>query len=91
MVDSSSGIAANIILTYSHCIERMCNVFNPVYLIQILCFWTLSIILFLFKNETFWRLDSGSPEVGTNSVDWVQLSRFYLKTETDSSRQNAVF
>jgi hypothetical protein len=31
------------------------------------------------------------PEIGTSSIDWTQLSRFYLKTETESSLQNAVF
>jgi hypothetical protein len=25
------------------------------------------------------------PEIGTSYVDWAQLSRFYLKTETESS------
>jgi hypothetical protein len=29
-------------------------------------------------------------EIGTNSIDWAQLSRFYLKTETESSIRNAV-
>jgi hypothetical protein len=29
-------------------------------------------------------------ETGTRSNDWDQLSRFYLKTETESSLQNAV-
>jgi hypothetical protein len=31
-----------------------------------------------------------SPEIGTNSIDWAQLSRFYLKTETESSLRNVV-
>jgi hypothetical protein len=30
------------------------------------------------------------PEIGTSSIDWVLLSRFYLKTETESSSQNVV-
>jgi hypothetical protein len=25
------------------------------------------------------------PEIGTSSIDWAQLSRFYLKTETETS------
>jgi hypothetical protein len=29
--------------------------------------------------------------IGTIFIDWVQLSRFYLKTETGSSLRNAVF
>jgi hypothetical protein len=31
------------------------------------------------------------PEKGTISIDWVQLSRFCLKTETDSSLRNVLF
>jgi hypothetical protein len=31
------------------------------------------------------------PEIGTSSIDSVQLSRFYLKTGTESSYQNVVF
>jgi hypothetical protein len=31
------------------------------------------------------------PGIGTSSVDWAQLSRFYLKTETESSLRNVVF
>jgi hypothetical protein len=29
--------------------------------------------------------------IGTSSIDWAQLSRFYLKTETESSLRNVVF
>jgi hypothetical protein len=28
------------------------------------------------------------PEVGNSSIDWAQLSTFYLKTETESSLRN---
>jgi hypothetical protein len=82
-------------------------------LIQILCFWTLSIILFLPKNtvlsifrnnvsETGFCLrlqvkytklgpiDRASPYL-PSSIDWAQLSRYYLKTETESSLRNIVF
>jgi hypothetical protein len=31
------------------------------------------------------------PEIGTSSIDWAQLSRFHLKTETESSLRNVVF
>jgi hypothetical protein len=31
------------------------------------------------------------PEIGTSSIDWAQLSKFYLKTETESSLRNVVF
>jgi hypothetical protein len=31
------------------------------------------------------------PEIGTSSIDWAQLSRFHLKTETESSFGNVVF
>jgi hypothetical protein len=29
-------------------------------------------------------------EVGTSSIDWAQLSEFYLKTETESNLRNVV-
>jgi hypothetical protein len=31
------------------------------------------------------------PEIASSSIDWAQLSRFYLKTETESSHRNVVF
>jgi hypothetical protein len=31
------------------------------------------------------------PEIGTSSIDWVELSGFYLKTETESSLRNVMF
>jgi hypothetical protein len=31
------------------------------------------------------------PEIGTISIDWAQLNRFHLKTETQSSLRNAVY
>jgi hypothetical protein len=31
------------------------------------------------------------PEIGTTSINCAQLSRFYLKTETESSLRNVVF
>jgi hypothetical protein len=34
---------------------------------------------------------SPGPEIGTSSIDWAQLSRFYLKTETEFSLRNVVF
>jgi hypothetical protein len=62
---------------------------------------TLSIVLslskttalYIFQNATFRRLDSVSLplEIGSNSIDWAQLSRFYLKTKTESSLRNVVF
>jgi hypothetical protein len=30
------------------------------------------------------------PEIRSSSIDWAQLSRFYLKTETEFSLRNAV-
>jgi hypothetical protein len=30
-------------------------------------------------------------KLGTSSIDWAQLSRFYLKMETESSLRNVVF
>jgi hypothetical protein len=29
--------------------------------------------------------------IGTSSIDWAQLSRFYLKTQTEYSLRNVVF
>jgi hypothetical protein len=31
------------------------------------------------------------PEIGTSSIDWVHMSRFYLKTKTKSNSRNVVF
>jgi hypothetical protein len=31
------------------------------------------------------------PEIGTSSIDWAQLSTFYVKTERESSLRNVVF
>ena len=42
-----------------------------------------------FMNP-FWNWHS-RPEIGASSVYWTQLSRFYLKTGTDSSSRNVVF
>jgi hypothetical protein len=30
-------------------------------------------------------------EIGTSSIYWAQLSRFYLRTEIESNLQNVVF
>jgi hypothetical protein len=30
------------------------------------------------------------PELGDSSIDWVQLIRFHLKTETESCLRNVV-
>jgi hypothetical protein len=30
------------------------------------------------------------PKIGTNCINWAQLSRFHLKTETESSLRNVV-
>jgi hypothetical protein len=35
--------------------------------------------------------DSEDPEIWTISIDWAQLSRFYLNKETESSLRNVVF
>jgi hypothetical protein len=32
-----------------------------------------------------------SQEIGTSSIDWVQLSKFYLKTEKESRLRNIAF
>jgi hypothetical protein len=43
-------------------------------LLQILCFWTLSIVLFIFQNTMFRRLDSVSSSGKTYSVGSNRLS-----------------
>jgi hypothetical protein len=69
---------------------------------QMLCFWTLSIVLFLFKHVSktgFYlclkvrptqlaQIDRPSLHLRTSSIDLAQLSRSYLKTETKSSFRN---
>jgi hypothetical protein len=66
---------------------------------QLLQFWALSIVLFFIKNN-----DSGTEfclrfrvvptqslrKQGLALVDWAQLSRFYLKKETESSLRKLV-
>jgi hypothetical protein len=37
------------------------------------------------------RWDIRCPEIGTSSIDWTQLSRSYLKTETESGLRNVAF
>jgi hypothetical protein len=68
-------------------------------LIKFYCVWTLSTVLFLLKNpQRFgdWIMSPSSggtysgPEIGTSSIDWAQLSRCHLKTETESSLRNVV-
>jgi hypothetical protein len=44
------------------------------------CAW----FIFLFLSCCCW------PEIGTSSIDWAQLSRCHLKTETESSLRNVV-
>jgi hypothetical protein len=48
--------------------------------IKLLRFCTLSMVLFLFKT----RISATSP------IDWAQLSRFHLKTESESSPRKVV-
>jgi hypothetical protein len=57
-------------------------------LIQLLCFWALSIVLVLFKTQRPYLLTC--PEMWTSSIDWGQLSRFHMKTETQPSLRNVV-
>jgi hypothetical protein len=46
-----------------------------------LCYLSFAVLgLYILFCVWCWR-----PEIGTNSVDWAQLSRFYLNTETESS------
>jgi uncharacterized membrane protein (Fun14 family) len=38
-----------------------------------------------------YTLSCVGAEIGIIYIDWAQLSRFYLKTETEVSLQNVVF
>jgi hypothetical protein len=61
-------------------------------LVQILRFWTLSIVSSLSKMLFCSSFNSIlSPSSRTSSIDWTQLNRFYLKTGTESSLRNSVF
>jgi hypothetical protein len=49
-------------------------------LLRFLCFWMLLIFVFLFQTHNV-------SEIGTSSIEWAQLSRFHLKTETEPSSE----
>jgi hypothetical protein len=58
--------------------------------------WFFIILMFCLSSRSAWLLYPiccwyRCPEIGTSSIDWVQLSRFYLKTEIESSLRNVVF
>jgi hypothetical protein len=59
--------------------------------------WREAMALKSLKNKKQIRIlqaDKGNctgPEIGTSSIDWAQLSRFYLQTETEFSLRNIVF
>jgi hypothetical protein len=44
-------------------------------------------VLGLYTLSWFWY---GYEEIGNSSVEWTQLSRFQLKTESESSLRNVV-
>jgi hypothetical protein len=56
--------------------------------VQILCFWTLPIVLLLSKTPSCLYFKT---QIRTSSIVCAQLSRFYLKTEIKSSLRNVVF
>jgi hypothetical protein len=83
---------------------NLCTDFKIYFWAQILCSWTLSIVLSLSKNTVLFifqnsvsdtgfclRLQVKPPVIGTISIDWAELSRFYLKTETECSLRNVAF
>jgi hypothetical protein len=47
------------------------------------CLYLTTPSCLFFKTQRFGE--------GTSSNDWAQLSKFYLKTETESSLRNVVF
>jgi hypothetical protein len=65
-----------------------------IYMLQILCFWTLSIVLSLSQNTALFTLQNTTfrrMEIGTSSIYWAQLSRFCPKTEGETSHRNVAF
>jgi hypothetical protein len=60
------------------------------YTVGVTCFsvWEVPTALFgLYTQSRNWHK---FPEIRTCSIDWAQLSRFCLKTETVSSLRNVV-
>jgi hypothetical protein len=62
--------------------------------------WSFNNLMFSYLSQMFfavfdlWTPSWSShrcPEIGTSSIDLAQLSRFYLKTETESRLRNVVF
>jgi hypothetical protein len=58
---------------------------------QLLVFWTLSIVQSLFKNNVSETGFCLRPQVKAQSTELVSISGFYLRTETESSLRNVVF
>jgi hypothetical protein len=67
--------------------QIMSYVFNFIVKILLILTYDLCSVDQTMNDSPFYRC----PEIGTSSIDWVQLSRFYLKTETESGLRNAVF
>jgi hypothetical protein len=59
-------------------IHRLVFIQNPT-------FRTLDSISFFTQNLLIWVQ---SPKIGISSMDWAQPTKFYLKTETESSLRN---
>jgi hypothetical protein len=69
--------------------------------LEVLARWILSrpsFLKFRYIPGPYWLCrydlkvcDDGTSEIGTCSIDWTQLSKFYLKTEIESSLRNVVF
>jgi hypothetical protein len=51
----------------------------------------MQLIFMKYFGDPRLRQSHFSPEIGNNSIDWAKMSRFYLKTETESSFRNVVF
>jgi hypothetical protein len=56
--------------------------------VQILYFWTLSMVLLLFKTPSYLYFKT---QIEISSIVWAQLIRFYMKTEIESCLRNVVF
>jgi hypothetical protein len=58
-----------------------------------LMFCLISLGLFVLCLAAIPHLGAGigALETASSSIDWAQLSRFYLKTEAESNLRNVVF
>jgi hypothetical protein len=59
-----------------------------IFIIEVRYVNTISVFMDIIHRPVFIYLFG--PEIWTSSIEWAQLSRFHLKTETESSPRNIV-